>query len=563
MNIVVSLFIFLLLSIASPSYGRASQTGQPSDLYKRWEHISTDELLKKAVAYMDDTLKRDSALVWFGVVANRYYDRGLTDEERSKAIKAMNNLGYMYFYYYQDYVKSYSYLTKGLKCATENKFNTHFPYLYLNMGNLYAVNQDLSNNELIQDMTLEYYKKAFHASVSMHNYPMLCITVNNMLLQAYNDNLIDEVKAELDSFATMKIPRETDLLEYDRCLLRAIMSLRSQDYETALSECDKAAKEVSTANTPERYLGDALGLKAHALSLMGFHEEAKALFHKVEALAMKSDGKDFLLDVYRELGQFYRDAGEEQLSHQYRVKYLELKDSLLTDGRMKTVGEMRFLNKVNTANERAAEEQKLRMVQTAALRVAVGVIVVIAIMLLLLGLAYRRQRATNRCLYEKSLDALRREDTERSLRRQLQEQASQTESNEEGSPKPAQPHTMEEEESNQLMLRIEQVMENTDTICATDFSQKRLAELVECKYWIVSQVIKDKRGKNFNTLLNDYRISEACRRLNDIENNGKFTIEAIASSLGFKSRSNFTTVFKRITGIAPSEYLRIARESNK
>lgn len=48
----------------------------------------------------------------------------------------------------------------------------------------------------------------------------------------------------------------------------------------------------------------------------------------------------------------------------------------------------------------------------------------------------------------------------------------------------------------------------------------------------------------------------ACFRLCDHEHYGLLTVEAIASDLGFKSRSNFTSVFKRITGLSPTEYRR-------
>ena len=78
----------------------------------------------------------------------------------------------------------------------------------------------------------------------------------------------------------------------------------------------------------------------------------------------------------------------------------------------------------------------------------------------------------------------------------------------------------------------------------------------------VSQVINEKAGCNFNNLINEYRIKEACRRMNDTEQYGKYTIEAISTSVGFKSRSTFLLQFKRVTGLTPSEYQR-AQKSGK
>jgi len=77
----------------------------------------------------------------------------------------------------------------------------------------------------------------------------------------------------------------------------------------------------------------------------------------------------------------------------------------------------------------------------------------------------------------------------------------------------------------------------------------------------VSRVINEVRGCNFNALLSEYRIKEACRRLNDMAHYGNQTIEAIANGVGFRSRSHFSTNFKRLTGLTPTEYQRQARRN--
>lgn len=60
-------------------------------------------------------------------------------------------------------------------------------------------------------------------------------------------------------------------------------------------------------------------------------------------------------------------------------------------------------------------------------------------------------------------------------------------------------------------------------------------------------------GVNFSTLLSQYRIKEACRRLSSPEY-ANVTIQSIAVDMGFKSRTNFAAVFKRETGLTPNEY---------
>ncbi len=65
-------------------------------------------------------------------------------------------------------------------------------------------------------------------------------------------------------------------------------------------------------------------------------------------------------------------------------------------------------------------------------------------------------------------------------------------------------------------------------------------------------------GCSFSILLSDARVKEACRRMNANAGLKHLTIEAIANEVGFKSRVTFLTAFKRVTGLTPTEYRKIA-----
>lgn len=168
----------------------------------------------------------------------------------------------------------------------------------------------------------------------------------------------------------------------------------------------------------------------------------------------------------------------------------------------------------------------------------------------------RKLKGAYRALYHKSLETL----------------SSNVETGENGdkqSPEaPQAEHTeskkgMDAEQMTDLKARIDEVLANTSEICSVDFSLNRLAELVGQKYWNMSAIIKMIYSKNFNTLLNEYRFKEACRRMNDVAKYGNYTIEAISASVGFKSRSNFVLTFKNMTGLTPSAYQKLAKQEKK
>ena len=164
---------------------------------------------------------------------------------------------------------------------------------------------------------------------------------------------------------------------------------------------------------------------------------------------------------------------------------------------------------------------------------------------------------------------LRAEEEERSMRLQLQDKELSTANDVEtesgadnGNSFKYKNSHLSDDNKQQLLSRILQVMDTSDEIFSPDFSLERLAMLSGSKYKYVSQVINEHYQQNFNNFLNSYRIKEACKRMRDMDNYGNFTIEAISESVGFKSRSTFVTSFKRITGLTPSQYQRMARKES-
>jgi YesN/AraC family two-component response regulator len=76
----------------------------------------------------------------------------------------------------------------------------------------------------------------------------------------------------------------------------------------------------------------------------------------------------------------------------------------------------------------------------------------------------------------------------------------------------------------------------------------------------LSQVINELKGQNFYDFVNSYRIEEAKKILSDPSHDDE-KILAVLFESGFNSKSVFNTVFKKITGITPSEYRRKYKNS--
>jgi AraC-like DNA-binding protein len=69
----------------------------------------------------------------------------------------------------------------------------------------------------------------------------------------------------------------------------------------------------------------------------------------------------------------------------------------------------------------------------------------------------------------------------------------------------------------------------------------------------LSQVINSGVGDNFYNFINKFRIEEV-KLLIKNDTDKKYTILSLANDAGFNSKSTFNNIFKKITGLTPSEY---------
>lgn len=88
----------------------------------------------------------------------------------------------------------------------------------------------------------------------------------------------------------------------------------------------------------------------------------------------------------------------------------------------------------------------------------------------------------------------------------------------------------------------------------TDLTLSSLAAHINTSRHQVSQAISTQYSGNFFDLVNDYRVEEFKRRATQPEARN-LTLLGIAQEAGFSSKATFYSVFKKKTGMTPSEYL--------
>ncbi len=107
------------------------------------------------------------------------------------------------------------------------------------------------------------------------------------------------------------------------------------------------------------------------------------------------------------------------------------------------------------------------------------------------------------------------------------------------------------EQQNMLIEKLKKIMAAEKPFLRADFSQPDLARQCGITVHQLSQIINDGLGKNFFEWVAAYRVDEAKRLLKDQPN---IKVEEIAEQVGYNSKSSFNTVFKKNTGLTPSEF---------
>lgn len=112
----------------------------------------------------------------------------------------------------------------------------------------------------------------------------------------------------------------------------------------------------------------------------------------------------------------------------------------------------------------------------------------------------------------------------------------------------------------EILVKLDR-FERTEKFINQNLTISMLATNLKTNTTYLSEIINKHKGKNFNSYINELRINYICRKIHTHPEYQNYKISYLAESSGFKSHSTFTTVFKNVTGISPSTFLREARKN--
>jgi len=113
---------------------------------------------------------------------------------------------------------------------------------------------------------------------------------------------------------------------------------------------------------------------------------------------------------------------------------------------------------------------------------------------------------------------------------------------------------VDEQECAEIVSRMKDYIERERVYTNADLKMKDLADVLHLSAPKLSQVFNLYLGQNYYDFINDYRLAEF-KRLIDEGEYKRYTIIALSEQCGFK-KSNFFSTFRKVEGVTPTEYLK-------
>ena len=548
-------YIILLASIL---YLVAMATHVPYsvDQYNRWTKLSISELMHRGQHFLQDLCQVDSALVCYTIVSNRVTDKSLSRDSVYLVALAFNNLGYIYGAYYFDYEKAYESLNRSLEISEQYGFEVNKAYAYMNLASLMDSRDELFGEETLSSEALDNTKLAFNQAVKVKEWNVAVTNVYNMLTMVDSKSGIRPIKPELDRFKQLPLDQSVEMWQSTLMFCQGVEAFLAGQYSQALAFYKQMALQAEHLTTNRQQCIIMARMKqAEVLAALHRYTEAVACLEQNVADAQSQGLDTDLINTYQEMIRVYEAMGNEPKANEFEYIYLKTRDKFIHKSHAERLEKSRFLEEMRRVNEQVEQIQAKHERAHQLLLMMSLIAAVILVALVLLMRSNIKQRNYIRHLYEKNVQLLdvKVADTVPAAQAEGEQ--------EENAPK--YQGLLDQESKDRLFNQIKRVMDDMSIICKPDFSLQQLADQVGSNYKYVSQVLNECYGKSFKQVLNEQRVREACRMFNDTERYGNLTIEAIAANLGFNSRSNFTVTFKRITGISPSDFLKMAKEKKE
>lgn len=549
----------------------ASGDGKYTHIINEMANRSSAQILKQADAYMKSR-EDEKAMVLYLVVCNRFKDN-MTEEEKHQCASANLKAGNVY-YDKGDYVRSLEFYIRGLKICESSEDKKDIATFYKNIGNVYCAFQDYEKGASYYKDGYEYCKRFNDTDIERR----LLFNLTGMYALCEKPQEARKYYWSLVRIKDDKDPINRFMVKFDWGLILS----SEKKYHQSIAVFRRIASDACSSNIDPRYECSAYEELYKAFFNLNNTDSTLFYLAKCEQTAALHKIEHQYIEVWKYYSKVYEQIGNTTKAQECKAHYLTLSDSIFNMRRFDVVKNTQFQYEIDKTNNEIAElhARQERREQTITFQRNLLLLCFLVVLLITGGLiiVYKQKKKLDKSytlLYDVNHNFL---DTQERMKQRHTEDMEKIQKLEKEIAKLQQKpletvskgdldkyltSNLNDQQSQALIEAITEVMETTEAFCAEDFSLDRLAVLVGSNSKYVSQVINDTFHKNFSNYVNEYRVHLACLRLADTIHYGNYTVKAIGESLGYKSHTSFINVFRKITGLTPSQYQKISKEKGE
>lgn len=562
------IMISCLLSVHTGQAARIHARGVYSKQgYDSISRLPSGYVFEKGVEY---TLKSipDSALICFSILANQTEDNFKLVESGNLPnlrIASLLNLGYLYQNYYYDYAKSYSYYHRALKAAEEAGDHANIAYAYIDMA---EIHEHLESNSGVMDSPAMLLKRACrHALLSKDSFLIGMLAVNLISLEI-EKNDTEICRPQIDSLLNFRSPPEYDGRRTIEAFYKVHDALQRHSLPEAIAHINQTLdiSRQGSSNFTKTLRMFIMQNKVALFQHLEMEDSIISTSHELLEFARENDSHQYISRAYRNLYKAYDALNDDDNARTYEFLYLRHADSLRNASNLMMARDLTFTHQIEDINTKVrilTAERRTHLV----IIIAISIVTIVILSALIYFIRIRAHlRHTNRLLYDRVQELLAESGPGEPISPVLTDVTeSSGESDEDpddgqSTDSPAQESRLSSERSEEIYRKVQHAIMTSPDVYSPDFSIRMLASQIGEPYYAISMAIND-RGVNFKSMVTDQRIKEACRRLKDPATLERITMETFSAQLGFKSRTYFTSVFKKLIGLTPTQYSRLAKEN--
>lgn len=538
-------FLYLLIIAVVLTTTFLSLGVDPGDIREKIREKTSEELMEQGRDYYRRNLV-DSALLVFSYLGDNY-DPRLPVEEKRISLRAKNNVGIIYAFEYMDYPRGYEALTEAFELAEDAGLEAPQMIMCHNIVELLRLYSVCLQSDNVDDRIEQYISIGVGKALEGKEYRGLA----SLIINAVHHNMGTPLEP-LEKINSPEIPDTVEGVAYARDMIEAARLYGKGRYADARKKLEEAYPLRPTYSKPFYVVvGHQLAV-ADTYAAEGNTAMAESIALKTLALADSLNSMDSGLTALAFLAGL-PVAGKDE----YSRLLLEKKDAALSKGQLQMVSEIDFRRSLNREREenRRLSEQRTRLYRS--LGIGTLLLIVFGILIGLLVRNSRKLKQSNASLYAKIQEQLATgmPPAPRPRGRTAPPDAEGADAAD-GSKYAGS--SLSSEKMDEIQNRLTELLGDEATVCDSELSLAKTASRLNVNTTYLSRAVNERFGMSFSSLLSEYRVRIATQRISKGSSYANLTIEAIARSVGYSSRSSFIAAFKKINGMTPSEYMKLA-----